>query len=378
MTANNDVKRYYRELSARRKDQIRENYKNPKHSIAFSAPGNIKRTTNKPHRIKDIAQTLENVDPYTLHREFHKPRIKNPFFVYEKRAQVQMDLIDVSEFKEANDGVTFLLVAIDCFTKYAWVKTMKKKNATESLSAMKAIISDIGRKPKQIFFDKGTEFTNNLVVNFLKEQQIKLVHPNSELKAAIVERFNRTLQNLIYKYKTENQTHRFVDVLDNLMCAYNTRGHRTLKYMSPEDAEMEENQKKVFAAHNERYSKIEEKRKTPKYSVGQKVRIKTLEGRFARGYNQTFSLEQFEIVQVKTNMPIPMYIVKSLNDGEIVHGGFYAEELQPIDTSDNVFKIEKVLRKRRLNGKVKLFVKWQGFGENHNSWINSDDITRNY
>lgn len=382
----NDVKINFRELSNRRKDQIRENYKNPNNPIAFSAPGNIKRTTNKPHRIEGIAKTLENVDPYTLHREFHKPRVKNPFYVYERRAQVQMDLIDVSEFKDANDGVTFLLIAIDCFTKYAWVKAMKKKNAVESLSAMKEILHDItnnsedgkSRKPKQIFFDKGTEFTNNLVVKFLGEQQIKIVHPNSELKAAIVERFNRSFQNLIYKFKTENQTHRYIDVLDKLMYVYNSRGHRTLKYMSPANAEKNENQKKVFAAHNHRYSKLEEKRKTPKFKVGQKVRIKTLEGKFARGYNQTFSLEQFEIVEVKTNMPIPMYIIKSLNDGDIVRGGFYAEELQPIDTSDNVFKIEKVLKKRRLRGKEQLFVKWQGFDENHNSWINSEEITRNY
>jgi Chromo (CHRromatin Organisation MOdifier) domain len=58
--------------------------------------------------------------------------------------------------------------------------------------------------------------------------------------------------------------------------------------------------------------------------------------------------------------------------------GFYAEELQPINVKDAVYKIEKVLRKRKLkNGKTQLFVKWLGWDDTHNSWIDGEeDVTR--
>lgn len=356
---------------------MEQNYVSLGHPSAFSAPGNIKRSSQSSDTVATIGKALQSVDAYTLHREYHKPRTKNPFFLYEKRQQLQMDLIDVSEFSTANDGVTFLLVAIDGFTKYAWVRPIVRKTARSSLAAIQFILTTMRGKPKAIFFDKGTEFTNRLVQDYLQSEQIRIEHPDSEMKAAIAERFNRTLQGLIHRYKTENQTHRFVDVLDDLVHSYNSRGHRTLKYMSPADAEKEKNQNKVLSAHNERYEDILRKKKKPKYVVGQRVRIKTLDGRFARGYHQTFSQEHFEIVKVKKNMPIPMYILKSLNDEEEITGGFYAEELQPI-TTNNVFKVEKVLQKKRIDGRTQLLVKWQGWDERHNSWIDASAVTKRY
>lgn len=211
---------------------------------------------------------------------------------------------------------------------------------------------------------------------YLRHLGIEIVHPSSEKKAAIVERFNRTLQGLIYRYLTHNQTSTFTYDLQLLMHTYNTRKHRTLKWMTPHEAELPENQERVLSAHNERYTKLAAKRKQPKYKVGERVLVKSLPtNRFHRGYHQSFRTEQFEIVEVKTNMPIPMYILKSLNDNEVVAGGFYAEELQVI--KGDVFKIQ-VLRKRKYRGKTQLLVHWIGFSEKHNQWINEEDVVERY
>lgn len=358
-------------------------YTLPGHPIAFSSPGNIKRSKYATNS-KKIMQTLNKTDSYTLHREYHKPKTRNPFYVYQKRQQIQMDLIDIRGLRRTNNNVTFLLVAIDCFTKYAWVEPMKRKTAIASLAAIKAILQKIlgtnhgnettSEKPKCIFFDKGTEFTNKLVMTFLKQEGIKTIHPSSDLKASIAERFNRTFQDLLYRHNTDKQTTRYIDALEDLLHTYNNRGHRTLKYLTPYEAEKDNNQEKVLNALMTHYGSI--RRKPIKYNVGQRVRIKTLGDHFARGYHQRFSNEQFVIVSINTRMPIPMYILKSLNDNEIVKGGFYSEEIQPIDGDE--FKIEKVLKKRRNNGTIEYFVKWQGFNAAHNSWITSKDITKNY
>jgi hypothetical protein len=120
----------------------------------------------------------------------------------------------------------------------------------------------------------------------------------------------------------QNQTRSYTAELQLLMNAYNSRPHRTIG-MSPNDAEKDENQEAVLNAHNQRYTKLNAKRKKPKYSVGTRVLVKSLpSNRFHRGYDRSFNDEQFEIVDVKTNMPIPMYILKSLDKDDIIEGGW--------------------------------------------------------
>ena len=155
-----------------------------------------------------------------------------------------------------NDKTKFLLVAIDGCSKKAWVETMLNKSTKVSLKAITSILNKTVTPPKAIFFDRGKEFVNKAVYTFLRQKNIKVLHPNSEIKAAIAERFNRSLQDLIYKYLTENETRRYVDVLDDLLVTYNNRGHRTLKYMSPNEAELGENKNHVISALNEHYTKI--------------------------------------------------------------------------------------------------------------------------
>ena len=113
-----------------------------------------------------------------------------------------------------------------------------------------------------LFFLPGTEFVNRQVRTYLQQQNIKIIHPSSEKKAAIVERFNKTFQGLIYRYLTHNQTTTYVDKLARLLQTYNLRQHRTIK-MTPEDAELPERQALVLGAHNAHYTKIAGKRKNP-------------------------------------------------------------------------------------------------------------------
>lgn len=357
--------------------EIYDNYTHAGHPTSFSAPGALKNHYGNRYGTRPILETLQHSDAYTSHREYHKPRVTNPFYIYRKRQQIQMDLIDVSRLKQANKGTTFILVAIDSFTKKAWARPLVTKSAKDTLPAVRSIIESMGEeKPETIFFDRGPEFVNRIVRLYLQEKNIKFIHPSSEKKAAIIERFNKTLQGLIYRYLTQNQTETYLNRLGFLMISYNSRRHRTVK-MAPEDAELPERQHLVLAAHNAHYTKIAGKRKKPKYAVGERVLVKNLpSNRFHRGYHPTFNSEQFEIVSVKTNMPIPMYILKSLNTNEIIEGGFYAEELQPI--KGDVFKVETVLGKRRRGGKNQILVKWVGFNDTHNSWIDEGNVAHTF
>jgi transposase InsO family protein len=271
---------------------------------------------------------LEKIPAFTLHRQKPKVRRHNPFYMYYKRQQLQADLIDVQKLASSNDHVKYILVIIDCFTKKAAVTGLTDKKMTTTLLGVKKILfGPLAPLPQSIVFDQGKEFNNRLMDQFLREHGIASFNPSGEHKAAIAERFNRTLQSLIYKYLTHYRTERYIHVLDKLLATYNNRYHRTIK-MTPNNAEKPNNQHLVRQAHEARYSSLLDHKGTPEYSVGDIVRLKVWKSTFARGYKNQFTDELFKVISIKDNMPIPMYIVQSLNDSVPIQGAFYGRELQ--------------------------------------------------
>ena len=92
-----------------------------------------------------------------------------------------------------DEGIKYLLCAIDSFSKYAWVAPIKDKKGTSIVNAFQKIISE-GRKPNKIWVDQGSEFYNNLFKRFLKTNNIEMYTTYNEGKSVVAERFIRTLK----------------------------------------------------------------------------------------------------------------------------------------------------------------------------------------
>jgi transposase InsO family protein len=365
-----------REQAERNREiRISDAYTTPGHPIAFSAPNRVAKFFKiSPAKAKKILQSVEG---YTLHREFKQPKIYNPYYVHKRREQIQGDLIDVSRMADSNGGITFLLVLIDIFTKRLWVFPLKDKKAANTDRALKSWIRSLDVLPKKIMTDRGTEFTNNRVQQLLRSHRIKWQPANGTLKACIAERVNKSLQILIYKYLSQNETVNYIDELSNLVKTYNERGHRTLEGMTPLEADRPENESRVQEIFHEKYEKMARNRKKPKFKIGDLVRIKTDPKKItssARAYAEQFHGEYFNIMRINRTLPIPMYYLRSTDNGDLIEGGFYAEELQKI--SGDVYKIERVLEERTENGRRELKVKWKYFGEDWNEWIPAENVTR--
>ena len=71
----------------------------------------------------------------------------------------------------------------------------------------------------------------------------------------------------------------------------------------------------------------------------------------------------------------PVYLVKD-NHGAILEGTFYAEELQKVIKTDDVYKIEPILKKRKKGRRVQYLVKWLGYQESFNIWIFKQDLQK--
>ena len=208
--------------------------------------GSIKDTFKQAVK-KDPSIKLDDVKKYLdkqphrqtqfTYKKFNSFVSPGPLFEFE------MDLIDMTAKAKENDGYQYGWVAIDNFTKFAWVVPMKEKNAENLIDACEVVFHVMG-KPKQVYSDQEPALTGNDLIAWLNTKGIK--HITSISGAHTVERFNRT-----FKEKTQTRLDamgisrdKWVEQLDYILNKYNRTEHTTTK-MSPMDATKPENTLKV-------------------------------------------------------------------------------------------------------------------------------------
>lgn len=345
----------------------------PGHPTAFSTPSRVAKFHNIT--LAKARKILEEIEGYTLHREFKQPKLYNPYYVRKRRKQVQGDLIDISALARKNRGVRFLLLLIDIFTKRVWVYPLRNKSADSTRAAMEDWLDNIDVPPEILMTDAGTEFTNQRVQDLLQSRNVRWRHALGTMKACMAERANKTVQILLYKYMTEKETEKYIDKLPELVQTYNRRGHRTLEGMTPEEADLPENENRVRAIFQKRYTKLGQQARKVKFAVDDLVRIKTDPKKItsdARAYAQQFKGEYFRIVRINRTFPNPLYHLRSTDTGEDIIGGFYASELQRV--RGEVYRIERVLERKVENGVRLMKVKWKHFATP--GWIRESDVVQ--
>lgn len=340
-------------------EDLKVNYLKIGHPIAFSGQTKIYDHYDGLISKEEIQKFLATVYSYTRHQEKRK-QATNPTFHYYKRYQIQIDLVDVRNLKEDNDDHSYIFNAIDIFTRHAWSRMLKTKKPHEIVKAFRSILEEAQINPLFVAHDKGGEFKNSTFKNFCQEKGIRNFY--LQTKAAFVERFNRTLQSIMYKYMTQYETLTYHDKLQDFIKTYNSRKHRMIQ-MTPEEAEMDENQDRL-SYENESYQSqfFSYKKKRPKFKVGNRVRITKIAGKFFRGYKPRFVEEVFVISKVLTKMPVAMYDLETIDGKENILGRFYQNELTLVN--QDTYRIEKIV-KRKGN---KVYVKWRGFPSSMNSW----------
>ena len=299
--------------------------------------------------------------------EIHKPARRNyPRRKVEIRGldeTWQADLVVMESHSRENKGYKYILTVIDNFSKFAWAKALKNKTGKAVTAALKSIFES-GRAPKNLHVDQGTEFYNKECKDMLKSKNINLYSTFSNLKASIVERFNRTLKTKMWKLFSNRGSYKWIDILPDLISEYNNSIHRTIK-MKPKDVNFEN---EYIVKRNFDYSNI--KNFIPsKFKVGDKVRISKTKHIFEKGYTPNWTMEVFTIEKVRPTLPIT-YKLKDYQN-ESIAGGFYEHELLKTNYPED-YLIERVIQKK--GDKIK--VKWLGFDESHNSWINNTEITK--
>ena len=257
-------------------------------------------------------------------------------------------------FSKFNHGVKYLLAVTDIFSKYGWLIPLKYKTGKSVALALETIFKE--RKPEKTWVDKGKEFYNKHVKDL-----IELYCTENEEKSSVVERWIRIMKAKMWKYFSANYTNVYMNVLPDLVREYNNTRHSSIK-MTPRKASKKENELRVW--RNLYPDHLEIKDIKPKFSVWDKVRIS--KKTFEKGYTTRWTKEIFTIVEVKCTSTVT-YRIADLNREEIT-GTFYEPKLEK--TIQELFRIEKVIKR----GKKKSLVRWKGYSDDFNSWVDNKDI----
>jgi len=351
-------------------------YYDPSNPGSFSSAEKLfeeAKLKNGTLTLKEVKDWLSGELTYTLHKPVRKTFGRNRVIISRPNEQWQADLVDLQEFSKQNNGFKYLLTVIDVFSRYAYVIPLKNKTGKAITDAFKHLFKL--QVPSKIQTDRGKEFVNKDFLNFISKYGVELFHSqNQEIKCALVERYNRTLKSKMFKYFTSKGKRKYIDVLQKFVQSYNNTRHRSIG-MKPSEVSFE-NRQEIFKNLYGFSSMRELLKKTyaaPKFKMGDKVRIKYNTKNFDRGYYPNWTDQIFSISAWNKRLGRILYRITDENN-QTLEKRFYSEELQKI--KENLFRVEKIIKRRMLNGQSQIFVKWLNYPESFNSWIPSANLIK--
>ena len=244
----------------------------------FSNPGSygglerLHKATGVP--VKKLKSIMRKNLIYSLHKPVRIRYTRNPTVANSIDHQWAADLTDMKNLSRYNKGVKYLLMVVDVLSKYAWVVPMKNKTGAE--------------------------------------QKINHFNTQSDTKASVVERFNKTLKQRLYRALTANATLKYLDFLPDLVKGYNASVHNATG-VAPKNVTMYNDgkvwkklySKKLFGA-----SRISRK---STLKAGDKVMLSKVRRTFKKGYLPGWTEEIF-IVDRVLNTYVPSYKIKEYDE----------------------------------------------------------------
>ena len=324
-------------------------YYDASHPAGYGSVDALRRAVPGATR-ESTAEWLKGEEAYTLHRPARRRFERDRIVVDGIDEQWAADLLDVQSLSRSNDGYKYLLTIVDTLSKKAWVRPLKDKTASSTADAFEDVFQKSGRVPRKLRTDQGLEFRGRALQALLERYGVHYFTSNNETKEAVVERFNRTLRSRLWKYFEVTNDTRYVEVLPELVAAYNRKKHRSIG-VAPDDVT-------PYNAHEirDRLYGAKKKKKVPRFAPGDRVRLNRAKDRFEQGYKSNWTGEIFTIHSVNRSGVHPRYKVRD-DEGSVIQGSFQEAELQKVRVAQ-----PRVVSSRRRKPKGRgYYVTWRGY-----------------
>ena len=302
-------------------DQIQKIYQNVASAPAFSAK---------------VADFLRKNKVSSTHRRISKKRFPRRRIIVDSPFKIFMsDLIVYNGLTRSNNGNTYILLVIDCFSRYIWTRPLKLKEGVDVANALNDILQDFTQWPNSLITDEGKEYYNKNVRVILDRYGLHHYSIKTKMKASIAERAIQTLKKRLQIFMKTKKTKKWLDALPKITDGYNKTPHRSIG-MSPSQVNLK-NRALVFSRL---YPDIDLKVK-PRLKVGNVVRIKIEKGVFEKGYTENWAPEIYLIIDVRQRAGIVWYKISDI-EGKRISGIKYYFELNLI--ADDLESLQQDVR----------------------------------
>jgi hypothetical protein len=262
----------------------------------------------------------------------------------------QADLFELTPYAKENGGYKYVLVVIDCFSKFLWTRSLRSKNGEEVTNEMNSIFKFSNRTCKNLQTDMGKEFYNKHFKNLMKQYNINHYSTFTHLKAQMAERVIRTIKEKLWKQFTMQGTYNWTKIIDEIVDNYNNNTIHSTIGMEPNKVNKSNESFLLKSVYNQNNNK--NSLKTPKFNIGDLVRISKFKKTFEKGYMPNYTTEIFKIIQVNRKFP-NTYLLEDYQQQPIA-GQFYEQELLKVKHPPTAYLVEKVIKRKDK----KSFVKW--------------------
>ena len=359
-------------------EYLKSLYSNTKSSVGYSGPQSVLNRIKSDNTytnigISRVRKYLGGISAYGINKPRHYTRGKMVRYVNNApRTEIEADLLHVDRYASSNDSVKFLLTALDVNTRELWVVPLNDKRSSTVLIGLREIFGLIGSGVRSLYVDRGTEFRASNVVAYLASIGVKTTYAALSLHAHRLEQAHRSLRQLIRSYQSDNNTDRFIDVLDDLVKIYNNRTHSRLAGFAP--SQINEYTTGFVQDHESKLWHHRSPKSSFKYDIGDKVRLLTVKGVFAK-HVPTYTQETFEITHRDLKDGVGIYTVKDCTNETII-GQFYGFELSFVHESPNLKdRIDTIISEKTRDGVAYAEITFKGQPRKCSSWVRKSDLT---
>jgi transposase InsO family protein len=363
-----------------RDDYLKSIYYDPKHPGSYAGPSKLYQAVKAEGKFKigltRIKKWLKGQENYTMTHQVRRKFPRNHFVVEGLGTHWQSDLMDMTSLSKYNDGIKYLMVIIDLFSRYLWVLPLTSKHGKHVVDVLTSFWKSESRKPELFQSDSGSEYKNHLMKTFLKSRGIHQIFSLNETKSPYAERVIKTIKMRLYRYMLKNHTYNYTKVLQKVVHSYNHTKHRMLGQTPSSVNETNESEVRLgqYLIKNKSISRKSEKRRKFTFKLDETVRVSHLRQTFDREYQEKWSGEIFTITKRYWSQGRDLYKLKDWG-GDPIDGTFYSTELQSVtENPHQEYRIQDIIKKRTSQKKKEVLVKWLHWPKKYNSWIPEEDV----
>lgn len=348
-----------------------------KEATAFAGKAAVLRELRRRHpdipfkHLKSRADLVMSREPgYVIHAPRRKRFLTSFYNSPEYYRLLDVDLADMKSLAKYNQGVSYLMVAVESSSRRIFVETLKNKTAEEVLNAFKRLFKQLPHKIKVLRHDSGTEFRCKLVRDYMTKQKIVQKFASNQSKASLSERAIYKITKPIGRYLTFMNSSTYLPVLQKIVHNVNSLPHSTTKIAANEfkpERDLYPAWERSVLAHWPAIAKAR-KNKIFKFELGDMVRISREHDPLVKGFLGQWTPEYFFVTD-RLPGPPKTYKLKDVT-GEPISAWFNEKELiASRDLPSQAYPVDKIIRKRKGPVEQEALVTFKGWPSKHQVWL---------